>query len=100
MTYLNTNDNQPARARRHAPTPDAMGQASLLLVESLIHGLIARSVITVTDAVEAVEVATEVTQELVDERSDDQAAMGRSLRLLASIRASLSHDLPAARTGL
>lgn len=39
---------------------DAHGQAALLLVESLVHGLIARSVISVTEAVEIVDVAAEV----------------------------------------
>lgn len=39
------------------PEPDAHGQAEMLLVESLIHGLIARSVISVADAVEIVEIA-------------------------------------------
>jgi hypothetical protein len=94
MTDLTSNDNQPPRARNDARTPDAMGQAALLLVESLLHGLVERSVITVADAVEILEVATEVKKETAAELGDDEATMERSLALLGSIHRSLSPDLP------
>lgn len=41
----------------------AHGHAALLLVESLIHGLVDRSLISVVEAIEIVEVATEVSQD-------------------------------------
>lgn len=94
MTDLTSNDNQPARARGDQRTPDAMGQAAILLVESMLHGLIARNVITVADAVEMVEIAVEVKEECAAELGDTEAVMERSLALLGSIHASLSGDLP------
>lgn len=89
-----TNDNQPARGRDDTHAPDPTGQAALLLVESLIHALISRSVITVADAVEIIEVATEVTRDTGPELGDTGATLERSLALLGTIHASLSHDLP------
>ena len=74
--------------------PDAHGQAAMLLVESLLHGLIARSVLSVAEAVEIVGVAAEVKEEIAFEMGDDPPTMQKSLKLLESIRASLSIDLP------
>ena len=74
--------------------PEPYGQAALLLVESLIHGLIARSALTVAQAVEIVETAAEVKQDTTDDAGDTRATLQRSLHLLNSIGASLKHDLP------
>ena len=74
--------------------PDAHGQAAMLLVESLIHGLIARSVIKVEDAVEIVEIAAEVKEEIAVDLGDSPATMQKSLTLLGAISASLKVDLP------
>ena len=87
------NDNDGARAYARMPEPDAHGQAAMLLTESLIHGLIAREVITVADAVEIVSVAAEVKEEIGDEIGDSPATMQRSLALLSSIRSSLENDI-------
>ena len=73
--------------------PDARGQAAILLVESLIHALIARSVISIDDAVEIVSVAAEVQREVIDEASDPRATQDKALDLLQGIQASLSIDL-------
>ena len=43
---------------------DAQGAAALLLVESLIHGLIARSVLSVQDAVDIIDIAANIEREL------------------------------------
>ena len=64
MTDETSNDNMRAYADARSSGPDAHGQAAMLLVESLIQGLIARSVITVADAVELVDTAAEVTEAL------------------------------------
>jgi hypothetical protein len=86
--------------RPNAPNADAArgaepyGQAALLLVESLIHGLIANSSLTVEQAVEIVQIAAEVKQDMADEVGDAPAAVQQSLHLLNSISASLKHDLP------
>ena len=73
--------------------PEPYGQAALLLVESLIHGLIASSSLTVAQAVEIVQIAAEVKQDTAD-KVVDTPAVRQSLHLLDSIGASLMHDLP------
>jgi hypothetical protein len=96
MTEQTSNDNQAAVARIHSlPEPDAHGQSALLLTESLLHGLIARSVITVADAVEIVEVAEEVKDEIAFELGDSPRTKRQSLNLLGDIRKSLEGELPS-----
>jgi hypothetical protein len=92
----NTNDNENLSPDRRADPPDAHGQAAMLLVESLLHGLIARSVISLADAVEIVETATDVKEEIAFERGEDAKTRQTSIMLLDMIRASLSNDLPRA----
>ena len=74
--------------------PDVHGQAAILLAESMLHGLIARKVISVADAVEIVEVAAEVKEEVAADMGDTPSTMRQSLALLGSIRLSLKNDLP------
>lgn len=88
------NDNHDAPTNSRANRPDAHGQAAMMLAESLLHGLVARSVISVPDAVEIVGIAAEVKEEIAFELGDDAATMQKSLDLLESIRASLANDLP------
>jgi hypothetical protein len=66
----------------------------MLLTESMLHGLIARKVISVADAVEIVEVAAEVKEEVAAEMGDTPSTMRQSLALLGSIRLSLKNDVP------
>ena len=73
--------------------PDLHGQAAMLLVESLIHGLIARSVISVEDAVEIVETAAEVKAAIGGDLGDSAEALQKSLRLLTAISDSLGLDV-------
>ena len=87
MPSDSSNDNGERRA------PDAHGEAALLLVESLIHGLVARKVISVHDAVEVAEVAADAGTESEAERRA-VPAQARSAEILSAIGASLSHDLP------
>lgn len=89
-----SNDNDGLRANARLPEPDAHGQAAMLLTESLIHGLIARKVITVAEAVEIVGAAAEVKEEIAEDLGDSPATMQRSLALLGSIQSSLTNDLP------
>ena len=88
MSSDSSNDNGERRI------PDAHGQAALLLVESLIHGLIARRVISVRDAVDCVEVALDADSEIQAERRAAPASPRQSAAILEAISASLSHDLP------
>ena len=93
MVDPTSNDNDVARGDERLRGPDAHGQAAMLLVESLIHGLIAHAVISVGDAIEIVGVAAEVKQEVAHDLGDSPATMERSLALLGAIHASLSNDL-------
>ena len=82
-----------AHAHRAGAEPDAHGQAAMLLVEGLIHGLIGRSVITVADAVEIVEVSADVKADIGEELGDSPATLEKSLALLGAISASLKPDI-------
>jgi hypothetical protein len=93
MPEMITNDNNAALAQSRFPEPDAHGQAAMLLTESLLHGLITRNVISVRDAVEMVEVASEVKEAIAEDMGDSPATMQRSLALLGAIRESLANDL-------
>lgn len=94
MVHRTFNNTDAANADSRKSEPDAHGQAAMLLVESLIHGLIAKSVISVADAVEIVGTAAAVQEDMVAECEDAPSAMERSLTLLGAIHTSLSHDLP------
>lgn len=85
------NDNEAERTA--ATGPDAHGQAALLLVESLIHVLIARRVLCVSEAIEVVEVAGDVKREIAADLGDSPATLRRSLALLEGIARSLGNDL-------
>jgi hypothetical protein len=93
MVDPTSNDNDAARADARPQGSDAHGQAAMLLVESLIHGLIARSVISVEDAVEIVAIAADVKEQIAGELGDSPATREKSLAMLDSIHASLSIDL-------
>lgn len=85
------NDNEPADLRR-PPLAEASGQAAISLVESLIHGLVARSAITVVDAIEIVEVAAEVEEQRASDLGDLPPNLCSPLTILKSISASLQLD--------
>ena len=72
--------------------PDAHGQAAMLLVESLIHGLISKKLITAADAVEIVEIASDVKVDKAVDLGDSTANLVESLKLLEAISASLNRD--------
>ena len=88
-----SNDNDISPAGGTGPGPDAHGQAAMLLVESLIHSLIARSVISVVDAVEIVETAVEINLEIAEFTVPPEAGR-KSLAMLEAISTSLQKDLP------
>lgn len=82
-----TMDGDPAQR------PDAHGQAAMLLIESLIHGLIARDVITAADAVEIVDIAIDVKVDGATDQGDSPASLRKSIALLDAIGNSLSRDV-------
>lgn len=71
---------------------DAHGQAALVLVESLIHGMVHRGLITTLDAVSLLEGASQAQTDIAD---DSPAAHSPRLaiELIARIIASLKTDL-------
>ena len=75
--------------------PDPYGQAAMLLVESLLHGLIANTVLSIAEAVEIVDVAANVKTEIGPELGDSGAALRKSLSILGAISDSLSKDIPS-----
>ena len=85
-------DNDNSWRTATLPMPDAHGHAALLLVESLIHGLIERSVITVDDALDLVETANSVQVDAAEEADGQGAPMWHAHTLLTAIEQSLSHD--------
>jgi hypothetical protein len=70
---------------------DAHGHAALMLVESLVHTLIERSVISVVDALDVVATAIDATKEITDEFPSPPAELERSVSLLSAIGQSLTH---------
>lgn len=72
---------------------DPAGEAALLLVESLIHGLIGKLVISVADAVEIINVAAEIRIELGDDRGESRQTTDRSVALLEAMSRSLAPNI-------
>ncbi len=93
MRAKNSKLNDHALPGRCADAPDAHGQAAILLLESLIHGLVDRNVLSTADAVEIVGVAAEVKTEVAEEMGDTPTSMDRSLSILRLISVSLKSDL-------
>ncbi|WP_174298911.1 hypothetical protein [Sphingomonas bacterium] len=87
-----SNDNDLAAQGITPPLPDPHGQAALLLVESLIHGLLARSIITLGDAIDIVETADSVQVEVAEAADGAGAPMWRSHALLTAMISSLKSD--------
>ncbi len=87
--------SDPPAASPSTPGDYAHGRAALLLVESLIHGLIARSVFTVADGVWVMELALDAQRAIIEDAASPPPSMGEAATLLAALTASLSIDLPA-----
>ena len=96
MADETSNDNDTGSAVAGRLGPDAHGQAALLLIESLIHGLIEHSVLSVEAAVEIVEVAAEVKVEVASGLGDSPETLRKSLTLLEAISSSLRPDIDRA----
>lgn len=73
-------------------SPDPQGQAALMLVESLIHQLIANATLSIDQAIKVVVVATEVKKVFAEETDERRAALDESLAILDAIAASLRVD--------
>ena len=77
--------------------PDAHGQAALLLTESLLHMLVERHVLTVTEAVEVVQTSVEVKVEVAEAAGESAKRMNESLALLSKMQDSFETDEPRHR---
>jgi len=73
--------------------PDPHGQAALLLVESLLHSLIEKAVLTGHEALAVVEHAAEVKAEIAPDLEDSPEALAKSMALINAIAASLQRDI-------
>lgn len=85
-------DGRIATPANQQAEPDAHGQAAILLVESLIHALIARSVLSISDAAGLISIAMDAKKEISSDRGNNDDMHDRSLALLGSILASLQID--------
>lgn len=72
--------------------PYASGAAALSLVESLLHHLVNRSVMSLADAIDVVQIATDAQAEISLERGDESATKPDAVTLLSAISASLAID--------
>ncbi|WP_127145418.1 hypothetical protein [Pelagibacterium montanilacus] len=77
----------------HMREADAHGQAAMLLVECLLHRLIEKQVLSVEEAIDIIDVATEVKIETGTERGEMPATLQASIHLLQDISASLRFDV-------
>lgn len=73
---------------------DAHGRAALLLTESLIHGLTARSVVSVAEAVAIIEIALDAQIAISAAAVESTPGMRKAATLLSALAASLRIDLP------
>ena len=88
-----TNDNDPAMPGATPSQSDPHGQAALLLVESLIHGLCENSTLSAGAAFDIAERAVDVQSEQAEAADGAGASLWRSHALLSSISASLRSDV-------
>ena len=86
------NDNDAALRGASSPAPDVHGQAALLLVESLIHGLCENAMLSNDAALEIADRAASVQFEHAEAAEDAEGPMWQSHALLSAIAASLRID--------
>lgn len=87
-----TNDNDPAMQGAIPLPSDPHGQAALVLVESLIHGLCENSTLSCAEAVEITERAVSVQSDFAEAADGAGAPLWRSHGLLSAIATSLRFD--------
>ena len=87
-----TNDNGSTMRSEVPPASDAHGQAALLLVESLIHGLCENKTLDTAQAIDIVERAAEVQADQAEMAGGETGPLWRSHQLLTAITKSLKVD--------
>ena len=89
-----SNDNERGDPRASLwAAPNGHGQAALLLVESLLHALIEKDLLSMAEAAEVVDTAKDVQIELGDELGQSWEARRTALAFLSSIALSLRNDI-------
>ena len=86
------NENDPPVLGASFQWFDPHGQAALLLVESLIHGLCENSKLSADQAIDITERALDVQSDLAEAAEGAAAAMWKSHALLSAILASLKME--------
>ena len=92
-----TDDDGSQTREAVPPSPDPHGQAALLLVESLIHGLCEKSMLSTEEAIEIAERAVDVQCDLAEAADGARAPMWGSQGLLSCLarwREADGHDAP------
>jgi hypothetical protein len=93
MGELMMSGNENGDSERPQPQVIAAhGAAALMLVESLMHFLIAKSTLTHGDALGVIEIASDALLEIKHDHGDDLAAEPPAATLLAAISRSLAID--------
>lgn len=94
MSAEQSDDSRTSRTRgvvdRTGPDPQA--QAAIFLVESLIHALIARSIISAEDAMDCINIAAEACADLMED-ADQPNNYKECLTILRAMAISISHDV-------
>lgn len=90
---MTSNDNDALTPGGMPAQPDAQGQAALVLVESLLHGLMEQSVLSLRQTVEIIDAAIEVQTDVADAADGSAEAMWRSHSILSAMAASLKRDM-------
>lgn len=85
-------DNDAPMQGAISPPSDPHGQAALLLVESLIHGLCENATLSTDEAIEIAERAVSVQFDQAEGADGAGAPLWRSHALLSKILASLQID--------
>lgn len=78
---------------------DPQGQAALTLVESLLHILVEKNVLTLGDVLDALETAADVKLEIALEGRERYAIADESIRFLKAIRLSFASAAATANGG-
>lgn len=87
-------DDLPAHAADPYLIGAPSGVAAVLLVESLIHGLLARRLIDLGDAIDIVDTAIDVAMEIATQPGRPPIAEDPAVTILTRIADSLRIDLP------
>lgn len=77
---------------RDAAAPDAHGQAALLIVESILHGLREKGLLDIDDVLNITQTAAEVKEQVVEDRQEPATIGKQSIELIRKIERSLKAD--------